>query len=179
MLSSLEETKTASLSFMINFILSIAVSHIVEVAEDTLHFLLAFTAELGRRGCLLLHCLDDSSGHCLPHVLQSKTAGRRKEEWGFCKVTLKEKGSLASVRGASLPRTQQPPVPGSPRGGNSEKVSTHMAWLGTICTMAASGTWGCPPASCLSAGQSFPSVQQACRRRGPCGSPAPAWIYPG
>lgn len=82
--------------------------------------------DLGLSGCLFLHRLDAKS-HCLPQVLYSKMAWKRKEEWELWKGA--QRGKKASPLGEGC---------GSPRGGYWEKVSTHMALLGTICTMAVS-----------------------------------------
>lgn len=57
--------------------------------------------DLGRGGSLFLHRLDAKS-HCLPQVLYSKMAWKRKEEWELWKGTRKEKGSFTFGGGVWL-----------------------------------------------------------------------------
>ena len=115
-----------------------------------LHFLLSFTANLvslpSMDVFLSMALMTPMAAICL----MSCTTKWPEEEG---RMRHRREDSLASVRGPFLPRAQQPSsVPGFSRTGYSEKVSTHMALLGNICTMAAlpdfRALFSRPPACC-------------------------------
>ena len=99
-----------------------------------LHFLLSFTANLVTLPSVDVFLSTALMTPVAAICLMSCTTKWPEEEG---RMRHRREDSLPSVRGHFLPRAQQQSsVPGSPRAGYSEKASTHMALLGTICTMA-------------------------------------------
>ena len=147
-------------------------SYLVEIAKETarrkimLHFLLSFTANLvtlpSMDVFLSMALMTPVAAICL----MSCTTKWPEEEG---RMRHRREDSLSSVRGPFLPRAQQPSsVPGSPRAGYSGKVSTRMALLGTIRTVAAlpdiRALLGRPPPCCQSTSRFFPSLRHTCTR---------------
>lgn len=90
--------------------------------------LLGRLGDLARSGCLLIHALNDPHCHRLTHVTYSKAPWERETKRSFFPHL-----GISYTKNKRLCHLKY-----SPRGGYSEKLSTHIGLPGIMSTMAAS-----------------------------------------